>query len=379
MSRKVAEGLQADGEEIACIPTHIPIGTVPQSGRTLLVDVGGTNIRCAQASLAGGRLDFEKGPLKKRLVRQGSGRLERREFLNLLAEAIRDLAPDNHLPVGYCFSYPARSTKDGDAVLLRWTKELFVADMLGEQVGALLCRHLAAGTPPWQCLRVRVINDTVAALLAGMAVCDADAGIGLVVGTGTNMAIAPAADRIPKLADSGKHGGLLPVNLESGNFFPPELSRWDAELDGNSRNPGFQRLEKAVSGRYLAELFRLAMPESGIDASHGAPAVFEKAYGPAAAVDAESRLARQIVERSARLTAAGLAGVIEVLAGWKALKKVGICAEGSVFWGHSAYREAAEKALLEVLQAMGLGGVEPVFFSVSHANLLGGAIAALAE
>ncbi|MFO7838504.1 MAG: hypothetical protein R6X08_03250 [Desulfosalsimonadaceae bacterium] len=380
MNRKIEEGLQADGGELGCIPTYVPVAAVPRKGRLLLVDLGGTNIRCAQALLKNARLVFEKGPLKKQLVRQGSVRLKRNEFLERLGRAIGGLAPDNHLPVGYCFSYPAVSTPDGDAVLLRWTKELFVDDTVGEKVGDLLCRHLAAGSQPWKCLRVRVINDTVAALLAGMAVSDADACIGLVVGTGTNMAIAAEAERIPKIAESVGFGGLLPLNLESGNFFPPELTCWDAKLDANSHNPGFQRFEKAVSGRYLAELFRLAMPEGSMDASRGAAAVFERAYGPAAALDVESRLARQIVERSARLTAAALAGVIQMLAANRTdLKKVGICAEGSVFWGHSAYRETAEKALSEVLHAMGADGVEPVFFSVPHANLLGGAIAGLAE
>lgn len=377
MRRQTRTGLAADGGEIACIPTFVPVTEIPRKGRVLVLDLGGTNIRCAQACLENSRLRLEKGPVRERLTDPSGREMAAAAFYSRLAGIIAALAPENKLPLGYCFSYPARSTPDGDAVLLGWTKELFVSDMEGGKVGEGLCRYLAANKASWQCGRVRVINDTVAALLAGMAASASDASIGLIVGTGTNIAIAVSPDRIPKIDQAWAHGQMLPVNLESGNFNPPHLTRWDGYLDAQSRNPGEQRFEKAVSGHYLADLLKLRMPESDIDTSRGAAAVFEKAYEEGAHCAPERELARRLIERSARLTAAALAGVISFLAERQSLQTVSITAEGGVFWGHPAYREAAESGLRAVLDAMGHDEVRFEFGAVSHANLLGSAIAGL--
>ncbi len=377
MGRKFLEGLVSDGGEIACIPSFIPIGKIPRQGRILVLDLGGTNIRCAQVCLDKGRLVIEKGPEKEKLTEEGSRELALNTFLSRLAGLIDSLAPENGLPMGYCFSYPARPTPDGDAVLLRWTKELSVSDMAGRKVGELLCRYLLDRKPPRQIKRVRVINDTVAALMAGMTVSASDACIGLIVGTGTNMAVALDPHRMPKIDAAASGGALLPVNLESGNFDPPYLTRWDHHLDQNSHNPGEQRFEKAVSGQYLARLLKIRMPESDIDSSQSAAVVFEKAYGAKARSDKERDVARQLIERSARLTAASLAGVIARMADWKSFKTVSITAEGSVFWGHPAYRKAAETALRAVLAETAAAAPDFEFLAVNHANLLGSAIAGL--
>jgi len=381
MQQKTREGLKADGCEISCIPTFVPISSIPQSGRLVALDLGGTNVRCAQVSLDAGGIRIEKGTIKEKLIDRKKRQLEPGEFLERLAGMIHSLGPEPNLPLGYCFSYPAEPTRDGDAVLLRWTKELFVSDTVGEKVGEMLCRHLAKQPLHWQCTHVKVINDTVAALLAGMGVSAADAFIGLIVGTGTNMAIPLQPDLIPKLAEDRGKSYELPVNLESGNFHPPYLTEWDEKLDRESNNPGQQRFEKAVSGQYLAHLFKLRLPESRIDPRQGAAAVFEKAYGASAETDTEKKMAKAIIRRSARLVAASLAGLIFFLTTGRAqpLKKVVITAEGGVFWGHPAYKEAAEYALRHLLNAKGLSGLDFEFLAVDHANLLGSAIAGLSE
>ena len=381
MQQKTREGLKADGCEISCIPTFVPISSIPQSGRLVALDLGGTNVRCAQVSLDAGGIRIEKGTIKEKLIDRKKRQLEPGEFLERLAGMIHSLGPEPNLPLGYCFSYPAEPTRDGDAVLLRWTKELFVSDTVGEKVGEMLCRHLAKQPLHWQCTHVKVINDTVAALLAGMGVSAADAFIGLIVGTGTNMAIPLQPDLIPKLAEDRGKSYELPVNLESGNFHPPYLTEWDEKLDRESNNPGQQRFEKAVSGQYLAHLFKLRLPESRIDTRQGAAAVFEKAYGASAETDTEKKMAKAIIRRSARLVAASLAGLISFLTTGRAqpFKKVVITAEGGVFWGHPAYKEAAEYALRHLLNAKGLSGLDFEFLAVDHANLLGSAIAGLSE
>ncbi len=379
MAQKTIEGLEKYGGEISCIPTFIPIQKIPEYGRLVALEIGGTNIRCAQVRLNNARLVIEKGPVKEKLINHENRQLDREGFMGRLAEMIHSLSPDKNLPLGYCFSYPSEPTKDGDAVLLRWTKELYVADTVGRKVGKMLCRHLQRESSAWQCSRVRVINDTVAAMLGGMAMSDADAFIGLIVGTGTNMAVLLPPSMIPKISGDKQGAYALPVNLESGNFNPPHLTHWDEKLDREAYNPGWQRFEKAVSGQYLAKLFKLRMPESDLDPCQGAVAVFDRAYGASAVSDSERQLAKQIVDRSARLVAAALAGIISMMVEKRPFKKIAITAEGGVFWGHQTYKETTENTLQDLLSRMEVPEIDFEFLSVDHANLQGIAISGLCE
>ena len=74
------------------------------------------------------------------------------------------------------------------------------------------------------------------------------------------MATFIPADKIKKLNPSHKVDGLIPVNLESGNFHPPFLTAVDNTVDGISGNPGKQRFEKAVSGMYLGDILKATFP-----------------------------------------------------------------------------------------------------------------------
>ena len=51
------------------------------------------------------------------------------------------------------------------------------------------------------------------------------------------------------------------LNLESGGFMKLVPNRFDTAFDEASEKPGEQRLEKMVSGRYMGELFGMALAE----------------------------------------------------------------------------------------------------------------------
>ena len=121
---------------------------------------------------------------------------------------------DEAMPIGYCFSYPAASQPDGDAKLIRWTKGVDIKEMVGQPVGTPLMNYLN-NMHRIHYTGVKVINDTVASLFAGLTRPGYDAYIGLIVGTGTNMAAFIPADKIGKIAGTYTAGGLLPVNFES--------------------------------------------------------------------------------------------------------------------------------------------------------------------
>ena len=162
----------------------------------------------------------------------------------------------------------------------------------------------------------------------------------------------------------------MAVNLESGNFSPPNLLDVDDMLDRDSVNPGEQRYEKAISGLYLPQLFRLCCPEAVIKDS---AAELVKIRDESAETT-HGKYAAAILKRSADLVACGLAGVIDVLCSESSYAKssVHISAEGSLFWGDSQYRPRVSHQLKSLLGE----GYSLEIHRTEHANLIGAARAA---
>ncbi|PIE35041.1 hexokinase [candidate division KSB3 bacterium] len=379
LKKKILEGLAQPGQEIESIPTYIPVQKGPQNGRALVIDFGGTNVRAAVVSLNNGDLILEKGPAKMAIPIERGVPLARDKFLQSISDLVVSIHPPQDLPLGYCFSYPIDSLTDGDARLIKWTKEVFVNDTIGEKVGQLLLDALASHVSPVRCTKVAVLNDTVASLLAGLTALQADGYIGLIVGTGNNMAVLMDGKQIKKLPQELDWDGLLPINLESGNFTPPHLTTFDDWLDQRSEFPNHSRLEKAVSGVYLAKLLKLAYPASDVDVSIGSKAVVEKAYAANPSDQEEQDVARQILTRSAKLVAASLAGLISVLNDAHVQRHVCIAAEGGLFWGDPNYKQTTHNTLGTLLGELGISDVTVDFFSLPNANLLGSAVAALSS
>lgn len=362
---KISAGLAADGQELACLPTYLQLPTGQQSGSALVVDTGGTNMRAALVELKPRDGSISRGPLSALVAGGRTGpALQAKDFFDAQANLCEPLAQDQSpLPLGYCFSYPAASQPDGDAVLVRWTKGIRVDGVVGTAVGQALQKSLQAHGFPTT--KVRVLNDTVASLLGGVHLnSEARFGsnyIGLILGTGTNMAGMFGADLLTKVPDPA---GMV-VNLESGNFDPPFLSDFDKSLDEKSDNPGAQRFEKAVSGHYLPYLFdevhpNIIKPEEGTKrlvqlredgAEHG---------GTAAA----------ILKRSAQLAAAALVAVADFS---NPDHDVAIMGEGGLLWGDPQYAACLRTTLKELRPQRNIELVK----QRENVNLLGAASAAL--
>ena len=335
-----------------------------------MVDIGGTNMRAAVVELSSTGSRIVLGPIEERLrLRDGNRGVDATEFFMMQARLAAQLGAARGLPVGYCFSYPSQTRPDRDAVLLRWTKNIEVPGVVGLEVGRALRSALEeVGLSPGP---VRVLNDTVAALLAAAALEDSAwsrrDSIGLIVGTGTNTAAFFDSLEAPKLATYGTD--TMAINLESGNIDPPYLTEADDAVDAASPNPGHQRFEKAVSGYYLPFVFKACRPEHELDPKDGAGPL-----GKLAASNTKSpaqETARAILDRSADLVAASLCAVIDTYR--HDTGPVGILAEGSLFWRAPGYAQRVEKTLSE------LAGAERPFSIVRRedANLYGAATAAL--
>ncbi|MDR1556611.1 MAG: hexokinase [Tannerellaceae bacterium] len=382
LQNRVGEGLTKDNQEVQCIPTFINPKTTDVEGQALVLDLGGTNYRVASVNFAGGKATIhpENGFKEDLSVMKTPGFTEEQLF-EKQADLIKAIKRENESAIGYCFSYPAESLSDGDAKLLRWTKGVDIPAMVGKPIGKPLVDYLNAQSEP-KFTGIKVINDTVASLFAGLTRSDYDGYIGLIVGTGTNMATFVPADKVSKLDKDTNVEGLLPINLESGNFRPPYLTNVDGIVDALSDNKGAQRFEKAVSGMYLGEILKAAFPFDEFEKKFDAQKLTTIISYPDIHKEKHVQVARWIYERSAKLVAASLAGLTLVLVSHDAsIKRIRLIAEGSLFWSEDLkganYKDIVAQTLRSLLDSFGYKDVSVDIDKMENANLIGSAIAAL--
>jgi hexokinase len=382
-AERIREGLGAADREILAIPAYLTAPSKPTVGEAFVVDAGGTNVRAAHTEVIANAdgtstLRIHEGPFNHELANiNGVVRMSAEDFFRLQASLLPKTSGRRELAVGYCFSYPSAvqpPTSEGslDATLKHWTKGIEIPGVEGTPVGKRLCDAMRSiGFRP---RRVRVLNDTVAAALAcAVRKPGAELVIGLICGTGTNMCAFYTPEEAPKLRGLVSAHASMAINLESGNFSPPEQYRTavDRAVDAKSNRPGAQLFEKMVSGAYLGQLFAEAMPEHAHDvAAAGARGV------AAVRRSAEDSLARElaasILDRSADLVATGLAAVIDT---WRRPGLANVLAEGSTYWKNERFANRVEQTLTTLVA--GQRAFEIV--RVDHANLLGTTGAALSD
>lgn len=380
---KIEEGLNRDNAEIQCIPTFITPDTGSIQGKALVLDLGGTNYRVATVDFSNGApaIHPNNGWKKDMSVMKSPG-YTREKLFKELADMIVGIKRDEEMPIGYCFSYPAESIPGGDARLLRWTKGVDIKEMIGQLVGKPLLDYLNEHSKI-RFTGIKVLNDTIASLFAGLTDNSYDAYIGLIVGTGTNMATFIPADKITKLNPADNMKGLIPVNLESGNFHPPFLTAVDDTVDAISGSLGIQRFEKAVSGMYLGDILKATFPLDEFEDKFDAQKLTAIMNYPDIHKDVYVQVAHWIYNRSAQLIAASLAGLIRLLKSYdKDLRKICLVAEGSLFWSENRkdknYSTLVMEKLRELLDESALGDIEVHINNMKNANLIGTGIAALA-
>ena len=379
---KVEEGLKHENAEIQCIPTFISPKTSDINGKALVLDLGGTNYRVATVDLGQGSPTIHpNNGWKKDMSIMKSPGYTREELFKELADMIVGIKRDEEMPIGYCFSYPAESVLSGDAKLLRWTKGVDIKEMVGQLVGKPLLDYLNEHCKI-KFTGIKVLNDTIASLFAGLTDNSYDAYIGLIVGTGTNMATFIPADKIKKLDPSYNIQGLVPVNLESGNFHPPFLTTVDDTVDAISDSLGKQRFEKAVSGMYLGDILKAAFPLDEFENKFDAQKLTAIMNYPDIYKDVYVQVAQWIYTRSAQLVAASITGLVMLLKSYnKDIRRICLVAEGSLFWSENRkdknYHSIVTEKLKELFDLFGLKDVTVDIKSMNNANLIGTAIAAL--
>lgn len=382
LQQKVEIGLNQPNTEIQCIPTYIKPKTLGVEGQATVLDLGGTNYRAAVVSFKEGKTDIypPDGWSKDLSVMKTKGYTAKTLFAEQ-ASFLKDLKMPEKSPIGYCFSYPAECLPDGDAKLLRWTKGVDIKEMIDQPIGKPLKDYLNENGGV-EFTAVKVINDTVASLFAGLSDSSFDAYIGLIVGTGTNMATFIHSDKIGKLDKELNWQGLTPINLESGNYKPLHLTAIDDQVDAASTTKDAQRFEKAVSGMYLGKIFTALFPDDGFDENFDSKALTDLISKPDKKKKKHVREARRIYKRSAKLVAASLAGLVLVMVSHDpSIKKICLTAEGSLFWSKvkscKEYNKLVSQTLKVLLEELGHKDVKVKVKEIHNANMIGSAVAAL--
>ncbi len=360
-----------EDSSLRMLKSYVGLPTGKEKGEFLALDFGGTNVRVLRIRLEGaGKYEVVKRvgkPLRVEgiydYVGLGSKSEDMFDFLAGLIDEAVDGDHETKYLLGHTFSFPSEQTDLYNAKLIIWTKEFATAGVEGKVVNDLLKEALERNglknVEP-----VAVINDTVAVLLSA-AYKQEDIYIGSIYATGHNTCY------LEPYADSADAPMIL--NLESGGFSKLAPNRFDTMLDEASEKPGEQRLEKMASGRYMGDLFSMALAllhddaqwrygftsidMSGIISDESAD-LSEVVRIVATRTGSEpdlaecrdiQKLAKTILNRSARLVTATFVGIIWQLAGKGEVKEQHIAVDGSVYEKMPGAKENIMRALSELL------------------------------
>lgn len=370
--RDLKEGLEDPNKSsLRMLKSYVGLPTGKEKGEYLALDFGGTNVRVLRIRLdGGGKFEVVKKvgkplivPGKYDYIGPDSTAEQMFDFLASLIDEAVDGDYDTRYLLGHTFSFPSEQTDLYNAKLIIWTKEFATPGVEGKVVNDLLKEALArkgiTNVEP-----AAVINDTVAVLLSA-AYKQGETFIGSIYATGHNTCYLEPYE--------GSAEAPMILNLESGGFMKLIPNRFDKAYDEKSEKPGEQRLEKMVSGRYMGELFGMALSEllnekgkeynfTSIDMSDIILDDSDKcekvesivSLRTGRLIDREDckmvkELAAALVKRSARLVTATFVGIIWQLTGSGKVAKQHIAVDGSVYEKMPLAKENIHKALEELL------------------------------
>lgn len=369
----------------------------------IVIDAGGTNFRsCLVTFDADGQPHIDY--MEKTKMPGIEKELSRAEFFEQFANNLEHLK-DKSARIGFCFSYPMTITEDGDGILLGFSKEIKAPEVVGCHIGEELAKALSAHG--WQKkVHISLLNDTVAALLAGAACAKKgkhySSYVGFILGTGMNGAYIQPEDAAYKDVKEQI------IVCESGKFDKVPQSDFDRAYDKKSVKPGTSLMEKLCSGAYLGpvsyEAIQLAAQDGlfspafaaelktidslsliELDSFLHAPYTTDGVLGKRSAACATQEdydrlfeLLDAIVDRSARISAAILAAcVIQSKKGTRATEPVCLLCDGTTFYKTWRVKERVEGYLEHVLYKK--RGLSYEIVSCENDITLGAAIAGLIE
>jgi hexokinase len=387
-------GLAGKKSSLAMIPTFIPLpDKSPKNKKIIVLDAGGTHFRTALVRFDRDSIphieSFSNNPMPGLAQELG-----KKAFFNQIADYLRPVLKESSR-LGFCFSYPVIIDRQRDGRLLYWTKEIKAAEVVGEKILANLAETLRARHLPCPA-NMLILNDTVAALLAGVTATAFSTEyhyVGFVLGTGTNIAYVEKNVNIKK--ETGLPAGCsMTVNCESANFNRINRGDIDIAIDLTTSSPGKYILEKMVSGAYLGNLCHkilLTAAAEGVISTPALPSMSTQflntllsgspgkaqEFKECSADDLASikAIVSTVVQRAAFITAINIAApIIKSGKNGDGKKKYCISADGSVFYKLHSFREHAEKYLTDLLEPH---AIEHTIVKIDEAPIIGTAVAGL--
>ncbi|EGF82377.1 hypothetical protein BATDEDRAFT_15828 [Batrachochytrium dendrobatidis JAM81] len=406
--KEMQRGLASPDQTLKMIPSFVvslPKGN--ETGIFLALDLGGSNFRVCEATLQGPAVSTPvsssgavPAPSQIRMrqrkyvvseeLKTGIGRHLFEFIANCIAEFLIEIGIDaihlpagQEIPLGFTFSFPCYQTAINRGSLIYWTKGFTATGVEGRDPVLLLQDALLHKK-----LKIRVaalVNDTVGTLVSH-AFQDPSTYIGVILGTGTNAAYVENIDQILKWTGERPASGKMVINMEWGAFDQEGVvlprTEYDMLLDRHSSYPKAHLFEKMVSGMYLGEIMRLILVDlvstgelfSGVSSSiletaysfdtanmsrierdhsmglSDTKLVLEDLVGIPKTTPNDRRIVKRVAEligtRSARLAAAGIAGIVTKI---NKLDDCTVAIDGSLFSQYPHYANRMRDALREIV------------------------------
>ncbi|KAA8528062.1 hypothetical protein F0562_035069 [Nyssa sinensis] len=405
MAVEMHAGLASEGgsklKMLLTFVDNLPNGS--EEGTYYALDLGATNFRVLRVQLGGKRStviehDVDRHPIPQYLMTSRSEELFDFIVSSLLQYIERgedsELSSSKRREIGFTFSFPVKQTSVSSGILIKWTKEFAIEDMVGRDVSECLQEAMSK-----RGLNVRVaalINDTVGTLALGHY-HDEDTVAAVIIGKGTNACYLEQTDAIIKCQGLLTNSGGMVVNMEWGNFWSSHLPRtsYDIDLDEDSPNPNDQGFEKMISGMYLGEIVRRVILKMSqeldivgpVSSKLSVPFILRTRLMAAMHEDDTpdlsevARLLKDILEipdvplkvrklivkvcdvvtrRAARLAAAGIVGILKKIGrdgsggitsgrSHSKMRRTVVAIEGSLYTRYSMFREYLNEAITEIL------------------------------
>jgi glucose-6-phosphate 1-dehydrogenase len=258
-------------------------------GRLWGLDIGGTNVRLVLYEFTPGspptRISVPgtegTGGVFKKMIPPAMKKVHASELFEWLAACCVEAGVKSGDAIGFCFSFPYMQTALNRGFLLNWTKEftnpgvetqylsneeLADAEAVADREVAGLLERAIGAVGVADVSVAAICNDTVGTLLAGL-MHHPTTVIGLILGTGTNIAYIENKRAIRKLSEAEASGSPIGVIcMESGGFgsgpIPTSLLpllRCDKAVLEETDRPMEQIFEKLISGKYMGAIARQAL------------------------------------------------------------------------------------------------------------------------
>lgn len=234
-------------------------------GKFLALDLGGTNFRVLLVTLKGGN-DFTVENTIYTIpqdVMVGTGD----KLFDHIAECLSSFMKqynviNEHLPLGFTFSFPVQQLGLTRGILVSWTKGFKCSGVENQDVVQLL-KNAIQRRGDINISVMAVLNDTTGTLMS-CAHKNHNCRIGVIIGTGCNACYIEKVENVELFDRPPNNKSHVIVNCEWGAFGDSGTLDFirtdvDKEVDDHSLNAGKQKFEKMISGMYMGEMVRLIL------------------------------------------------------------------------------------------------------------------------